>query len=1167
MGIRVALRHETCYTYDRPVTLLPHVVRLRPAPHSRTPILAYSLNVEPSPHFLNWQQDPYSNWNGRLVFPKPGRKFRVVVDLVAEMTPINPFDFFLDEDAQEYPFQYDEVAARELTPYLETLPAGPKLRALIEACRDTSTPRTIDYIVALNQAVQKVVSYIIRMEPGVQTPEETLEKGQGSCRDSAWLLVQLCRHLGIAARFASGYLIQLVADEKPIEGPEGPAADFTDLHAWTEVYLPGAGWVGLDPTSGLLTAEGHIPLACTADPQSAAPITGSYAWAKDDDEDKLGEEFHFEMKVTRVLEMPRVTKPYTPEQWAAIDALGQRVDNELRDWDVRLTMGGEPTFVSIDDRDAPEWNTAALGGRKRPQAAILLKRLRDQFAPQGLLHFGQGKWYPGEQLPRWAFGCYWRRDGQPIWMDPDLIGDEEVAYGFTSADAKRFMTTLTEALDVNPEHIHPCYEDAWYYLWRERRLPTNVDPLDSKLEDPLERARLSKVFEQGLGHTVGYALPLRKGYANGREHWESGPWFYRKEHMFLFPGDSPMGYRLPLDSLAWEPGHLKQFMDPMDPFKPRPALPGYSRPQFQPGSVHGHANGPNGDPNGADWFARMSGLAPGANGRAKPTVAPVPPFRADGYSDPNWYNVVRTALCVEPRDGKMYVFMPPARCLEDYLELVSAIEASAAATGIPVLIEGYKPPYDYRLNHFSITPDPGVIEANMHPAHSWEETVHITETLYEEAKQSRLSSEKFMLDGRHTGTGGGNHIVLGGPTPADSPLLRRPDLLRSLVSFWNNHPSLSYLFSGLFVGPTSQHPRVDEARHDSLYELEIAFKQVNPGGPTPPAWLVDRVFRNLLVDITGNTHRTEFCIDKMYSPDSASGRLGLVELRSFEMPPHAKMSLAQQLLIRAAITRFWKQPYEHKLVRWGTELHDRFMLPHYVWQDFEDVLDEFRQAGYPFDPSWFIPHQEFRFTPLGSVTHRGINLELRTAIEPWHVLGEEAGAGGASRYVDSSLERLQVKVRGLTDPRHVVTCNGRRLPLQPTGTNGEFVAGVRYRAWQPPSCLHPTIPVHTPLVFDVLDTWNDRSIGGCQYHVAHPGGRANETFPVNALAAESRRIARFFSFGHTPGSVSVPPPEPRPEFPYTLDLRQPEPPVASYPTSPTGGYGTNRIAGHMTARV
>lgn len=1122
MGIRIALQHRTRYSYDRLVTLEPHIVRLRPAPHTRTTIPAYSLSIEPDVHFLNWQQDPYSNYLARLVFPKPARQLVVTVDLIADLSPINPFDFFIETSAQKYPFEYEAGLNRELAPYRELLPAGPRLQQLIDEVRESDI-RTIDFLVTLNQRIQKLISYIIRLEPGVQTPEETLTICRGSCRDSAWLLVQLCRHLGLAARFVSGYLIQLVADEPPLEGPTGPAADFADLHAWAEVYVPGAGWIGLDATSGLLTAEGHIPLACTADPQSAAPITGSYGWTPTDPDDKVREEFDFQLTVTRLVEAPRVTKPYTEEQWHSIDRLGRTIDRDLQIDDVRLTMGGEPTFVSVDNSEAPEWNVAALGPHKRRQALTLFKRLRDRFAPGALLHFGQGKWYPGEQLPRWAFGCYWRRDGVPIWTDPQLIADEERPRGHTAENAIRFAKTLAEILGVDPKHAIPGYEDVWYYMWRERRLPINVDPLKSQLDDVEERARLAKIFEQKLGAIVGTALPLRKSVDS---RWESGPWFLRKEHLFLIPGDSPMGYRLPLDSLPWEEPSVRQYQDVRDPFAPRSPLPD---PRITPAIPAGLARSqPDTNPTAAGQLL---------NGRQGLHLRALDGERSANPFEP----IVRTALCVEARNGNLYVFMPPLRTLEDYLELVAAIETTARELDCPVMIEGYKPPFDPRTNHFSITPDPGVIEANMHPAHSWPEIVDMTTALYHEARMSRLRTEKFMIDGRHTGTGGGNHIVLGGPTPADSPFLRRPDLLKSLLIFWNNHPSLSYLFSGLFVGPTSQHPRVDEARHDALRELEIAFGQVGEGR-NPPAWLVDRLFRHLLTDVTGNTHRAEFCIDKLYSPESIEGRRGLLELRCFEMPPHERMSCAQQLLIRSLIAWFWRKPYDRKLVRWGTALHDKFMLPHFVEEDFHDALDELRhQGGYDFHEDWFRPHVEFRFPLLGTATNRGVNLELRTAIEPWHVLGEESTAGGTSRYVDSSLERVQLKVRGLTDTRHIITCNGRRIPLHPTGTNGEFVAGIRYRAWQPPSCLHPTIPVHTPLVFDILDTWNQRSIGGCRYHVAHPGGIAHEDFPVNALAAESRRIARFMAFGHTVGRIDVPPEEPNPEFPLTLDLRRPAP--------------------------
>jgi uncharacterized protein (DUF2126 family) len=652
-------------------------------------------------------------------------------------------------------------------------------------------------------------------------------------------------------------------------------------------------------------------------------------------------------------------------------------------------------------------------------------------------------------------------------------------------------------------------------LWRERRLPVNVDPFDSRLSDELERVRLRRVFDRQLDSVVGYAMPLQPAAAGG---WQTGPWLLRDERLYLIPGDSPMGYRLPLDSLPWVAEADFPYVHEVDPTAPRPPLPPSSAPRLQ--SVTLGSPGPQ-DPQGP----RNPPGPPGPDDRA--------PERFESAS-----RTVRTALCVEARDGVLYIFLPPIAALESYLDLIAAVEDTAAALGTRVLIEGYPPPYDPRLKHFSITPDPGVLEVNVQAGSCWDELVTQTSTLYEEAHQARLTTEKFMLDGRHTGTGGGNHFVLGGSTPLDSPFLRRPDLLRSLTSYWHNHPSLSYLFSGLFIGPTSQAPRVDEARHDSVYELELAFRQLTPpnGADTPP-WRVDRALRHLLVDVTGNTHRAEFCIDKLYSPDTASGRRGLLELRAFEMPPDGRMSLAQQLLLRALIARFWRDPYTTPLVRWGTELHDRFMLPHFVWLDFEDVVADLRRSGYGIETDWFLPHFEFRFPLAGEAAMRAVQLSLRQALEPWPVLGEEGSGSGTSRHVDSSLERLQVQITGLTDDRFIVACNGRPVPLQPTGRNGEYVAGVRYRAWQPPSCLHPTIPVHAPLTFDLVDTWTQRSLGGCQYHVMHAGGRSFDRFPINSYEAESRRLARFSRLGHTPGPIALARPVRTREFPYTLDLR------------------------------
>lgn len=1115
MSIRVALHHLTEYKFDRLVSLSPHLIRLWPAPHCRTPILSRSLKVLPEKHFINWQQDAFSNYIARVVFPDQSNIFRVEIDLVAEMTVINPFDFFIEPSAEAFPFEYKTEQHKELTPFLEVLTAGAHLTEWLESVAHKA-PNTVNFVVDLNQRLQKDIKYIIRMEPGIQTCEETLGKRSGSCRDSAWLLVQILRHLGLAARFVSGYLIQLAPDVKSLDGPSGAAADFTDLHAWTEVYIPGAGWVGLDPTSGLLAGEGHIPLACSADPQNAGPVEGFT--------DECESELRFEMSVTRMRETPRVTKPYTEESWAEIEALGHRVDAQLKQDDVRLTMGGEPTFVGIDYPDDDEWNTAALGPRKRVYAGNLIKRLRTRFAPGGLLHYGQGKWYPGESLPRWALSCIWRKDGEPVWKNPELIADDAKDYGVNETHAQRFLSALAKRLQVSTQYTMPGYEDVWHYLMQERNLPVNVDVLKSRLRDPETRKRIAKVFDQGLEKIVGYALPLQRRRIDGVIQWASGPWFLRREHLFLLPGDSPMGLRLPLDSLPWASQDQLGLPQELDPLDARPPLPAWEKLRAAYAQT---AGAPRHAVERAEL--RMQGR-PSASRQSEAEEA----RRAS--KDPAHYDIVRTALCVEPRGGHLYVFMPPQPFLEDYLALTAAVEDTVAELDQPVFIEGYLPPWDPRINTIKVTPDPGVIEVNVHPVQSWDELSEHTRILYDEARLSRLSAEKFMLDGRHTGTGGGNHVILGGATPADSPMLRRPDLLRSLLGYWHNHPALSFMFSGLFIGPTSQHPRYDEARNDSLYEVEVAFEQFSKQQNLPP-WLVDRYLRNLLIDASGNTHRTEFCIDKLYSPDSSSGRLGLVELRSFEMPPHYQMSLAQQLLLRSLVAAFWRKPYERNLVRWGTELHDRFMLPHFVEQDFKDVVCDLREAGLPFKAEWFAPHLEFKFPFIGSFAQKGLQVELRTAIEPWHVLGEEPGGGGTVRYVDSSLERLQVRVNGMTDSRHVLACHGRRVPLHPTGINGEFVAGVRYRAWQPPNCLHPTIGVHTPLVVDLIDTWNERSVGGCTYYAGHPGGRNYTTFPVNAYEAESRRAARFFVQGHSHGKMVVPAEERRAEFPFTLDLR------------------------------
>ncbi len=762
--------------------------------------------------------------------------------------------------------------------------------------------------------------------------------------------------------------------------------------------------------------------------------------------------------------------------------------------------------------DAPEWNTDADGKHKRKLAGELMRRLLDSFAPGGLLYLGQGKWYPGEPLPRWQLAAFWRKDGKPVWKDPALQADEGKDYGFKLEHAERFIRELSKRLGLKGQHILPGYEDPLYYLLQEGLLPNNLDPLKTDLKDELERQRLCKVLSEDLGTPVGYVLPLH--WSHKLDTWSSSEWEFRRGEMFLVPGDSAMGLRLPLNSLPWVPyedrdqEHERSLFEAVEPL----------------GDIDSEVS------------RRYSKTGKKAVHPTEMEIADVDADDEDTPTKPKY--TPHTALTVESRGGRLHVFLPPTHALEHYLDLIASIEATAGELNLPVIIEGYQPPHDLRLSRLPVTPDPGVIEVNIHPASSWQELVGNTTTLYELARLSRLGTEKFMLDGRHTGTGGGNHVTLGGSTPADSPILRRPDLLRSLVTYWQHHPALSYLFSGLFIGPTSQAPRVDEARNDNLYELEIAFQQMPDGDVTSP-WIVDRLLRNLLVDMTGNTHRSEFCIDKLYAPGSATGRLGLLELRAFEMPPHAQMSLMQMLLLRSLVAWFWKQPYRKPLVRWGTQLHDRFMLPHFVAADIRDVARDLQDAGYDFRPEWIAPFLEFRFPHMGTLQVDDLQLELHQAIEPWHVLGEEITSTGMARYVDSSVERLQVKLSGALGDRYALTCNGRRVPLRATATPGEMIAGIRYRAWNPPSALHPTIDVQAPLIFDIVDTWSGRAIGGCTYHVSHPGGRNYDTLPVNAYEAEARRVSRFWDHGHTPEKIAAELPQEtsNKDFPFTLDLR------------------------------
>jgi uncharacterized protein (DUF2126 family)/transglutaminase-like putative cysteine protease len=1068
MGIQVALKHETRYRYERPVLLGPQTIQLRPAPHCRTQILSYSLDVTPADRVLSWQFDPLANHIARAIFPSRTTDFVVQVNVVADLEPVNAFAFLLQPGFETVPFCYSPELARDLEPFLAVEPPGPLLHAFIANIPSGPQP-TVSFLVDLNARVRDAIDYVTRLEHGVQRCEETLALGSGSCRDSAWLLVQICRQLGIAARFVSGYLIQLADDDQGAADPTGPKVDSADLHAWAEVYLPGAGWIGMDPTSGLLTAEGHIPLACSSTPSGAAPIGGTV--------EPADVEFTHRVSVRRLNEGLRLSKPYSDQDWAQVRELAHALDRELIAQDVRLTMGGEPTFVGIDEPESPQWNLEALGTLKRTRGLALLRSLRERTAPGALLHFGQGKWYPGEELPRWAFHCISRNDGVPVWEKGDLFALEGREYDFGDSDALSFLQALSRRLEVSAETILPAIESSEPDVLRE---PT------------------------------GYILPLRRRQPDGRLAWSSQLWFDRPERFILSPGDSPIGYRIPVSMMPWVAPDTLVYEYERDAkgeaLTDRVELP--AQPARRP-----------------DLFDR------------EPSPDTLPPIPEDGAAATE---LIRPALCVQVREGRLHVFLPYVPVLADYLDLIAAVEDTCQHLQRPIWIEGYTAASDPRVRSFSLTPDPGVLEVNLPPTANWDELEAINAILAEETQRHRLIAAKFAYDGGHLATGGGSHITIGGPTLADSPFLRRPNLLRSMVAFWQNHPSLSYLFSGMYVGPTSQYPRVDEARVDALYELEVAFSHL-PEHACPPH-ILDGLFRNLLVDVTGNSHRAEFCIDKLYPPVGQGLRIGLLELRAFEMAPHYQMGLMQMLLVRALVCDFWKQPFCGDLLRWGTSLHDRFMLPHFVQSDFADVLGHLRDAGFPFSDKWFAAHFEFRFPKIGSVTADGIELELRQALEPWNVLAEETISGGTARSVDSSLERMQVKVTGLTTgSRYAVTCNGRRVPLHPTSRPGEAVAGIRYRARRLSAELHPTIPVHTPLSFDLIDTWNERFIGGCTYYAGPPDGSVHTTRPADAAEARARRLQRFQAATRTGERVKTPANENNPIFPMTLDLRWPSP--------------------------
>jgi uncharacterized protein (DUF2126 family)/transglutaminase-like putative cysteine protease len=1099
MNTRVAVTHTLEQRFERPVRLSTHWLRLRPAPQTRARISAYSLALQPRPHFLNWVRDPFENHIARLDLPEPVKSLRIELEFIAELAPVNPFDFLMEPGAAQYPFDYPAQLRKELASYLRLVVVGPRLSAWF-AQLDRTAASTVQRLEAVNRQVQATHRLSPTVSPGPVDPEGVLERREASSWELAWLLTLSLRHLGLAARFVCGYRIMFV------QAP--PGQDGVSLHAWSEVYLPGAGWIGLDPVTGLFTTESYIPLACAPDPLRVLPIVGYR---------EACEETQVERIRVRRLAPVQESWPYSEAHWADLRALGCHVERDITKLGLAPTLGTSLSLVSAYESEAPEWNTVALGPSKRLAAETLLQRLWRRLAPGGVPQLGQGEWYAGDTLPRWRLGCFFRADGRPLWRNPERLGWGRAGDDIGLDDARRFTEALARALGVPAANVIAAHEDALYELSR-MRTPFEYVPTEEELSDPERRRGLAERLSRCRGEPVGYVLPIRWDHRVGR--WSSGVWHFRRDGLYLMPGDSPLGYRLPLDSLVRDEEVSIEAQAERSQFEQRPLLP----------EIYGEVS------------ARLSSVG-----------APRPEFAAadegsDGERPP------RTALCVEVRRGRLHVFLPPVSHLEHYVELVVGIEAAAEVIDIPVLLEGYEPPEDYRLRRFVLEADAGVLRLTLPETGRWQEQLDLLEAAYQEAARAGLCAERVMPDGRRLPSGGGSRLTLGGTRPADSPFLTRPEILRDLIAYWQRHPSLSYFFAGRAIGPSGVAPRPDEGRDEGLYELSIALQRLPQGHNSAP-WVTDRVLRHLLADPSGDLKRAEIRVDQLYAPERASLRLGRILISAFETAPEERIAALQSLLVLGLLGRCARREDSGGLMRWGPALHDRFMLPGVLWQDLRSVIEDLNTVGYPFQPEWFEPLLALRFPVLGKVQLGEITLELRAAHEPWPLLAEEATGGGVARFIDVANERVQVRLSGLPLERYVLACNGRRVPLQGGAVHGEYLAGVRYKVCNPPATLHPTIPPVEALVFDLIDTWSGLAVGGCSYFppqpevagsvgsplATHSGAEPSprERPPTPPLSVPPRsRGGHFVPQGSRHGPMSPPPAVPDERCPYLLDLTQ-----------------------------
>tara|TARA_R110002049_G_scaffold4601_5_gene32614 strand:- start:850809 stop:854156 length:3348 start_codon:yes stop_codon:yes gene_type:complete len=1106
MTTRVALSQHVGYVFDRQMDPTTLWLRLRPAPHTAAKLEAYSIKVHVAQPWLTWARDPFENHLGRLDLPEPFSAIAFDSEFIADLEPVNPFDFFVEPYANDFPFEYPDQLRKELTPYLH---------------RTTCGPAFVDWLIDLDRSPRYMVEFLTKMKDHVcenltlkglsdDKPidlDAVIRQGGGSPRDLAWVLTQSLRALGLAARFTSGYLISLGLDE---EGNirEDESDDMASMHAWSEVFVPGAGWIGLDPSMGVFTAENHIPLASAPDPFRTVPVVGV-------DPTRVSSERN-EIRIRRLL-------PVTPDEPLSethvrdITAAGRMVDAALREEQVKLCSSAEVNFVSAVNAGAAEWTDQTMGPDKLRSAYALLDRLRTQWAPGAAVHLCQGEHIQGEASARWRLSCCYRSDGQPLWRNGKLLaGDRCPDRIATATDARLFSQSLADNLGIHSQFVTAAHEDPFeYFAANPMTLP--LAPQADDLSDPLGRQRLANQLSTPQSEPAGYVLPLRWDFT--KQQWTSGTWTFRRDHLYLLPGSFAMGFRLPLHSLSKDATEPDDIAIEPSLFEEKPVLP----------ETHGEVS------------ARQFELSHISDAQQHPAVA----------DDKRNVRAPRTAICVEVRDGVIHVFIPPIHYVEHYVGLVAAVESAAQIHGLPVVLEGYEPPPDPRLKRFAIEPDNGLLRLFLPMASSWQQQSELYDVAYTEGKAVGLDYEHGgRRDEARQRPNSYTSLTLAGPTPAESPFLTRPQILRSLIAYWQNHPSLSYFFSGTLIGPSGTAPRPDEGRDDALYELGIALERFPKDSSLP--WMPDRLLRHLLADSSGNMHRAETRVDQLYAPERQSRRRGQIVLRSFDMPSHPRLADLQSLLVRSLIARFSHLSYTKPLIDWQSALHDRFMLPEVLWDDLSEIIDELKESGFPLQREWFAPLKEFNFPKLGSVQIGDITLELRRAHEPWPLLAEEITGGGMARFIDIANERIQVAVTGMPPDRYALMCNQQSVPMNPGVVQGDYVAGVRYKACQPPSTLHPTVWPTSELVFDLIDTWTGRAIGGCTYYPAPPLTWTYGTTGAPAIAgATGQRPAddpppitmgatpvtgRFKESGSGIGPVEPPKPHDDRRFPYSLDL-------------------------------